>query len=307
MRAILADAYARTVAAVEIEIRPMQARDVAVSERISDEAFFELDRRTIRRDWPEPERRTPEHSATWISRTRRFLANDPGGCWVAEDESGIVGFATSFVRERVWCLATYAVRPGLQGAGVGRRLLAAAEAYGAHCPVGLLSASVDPRAVRRYWRAGFELHPQMLLRGAVARRQLVAPNGEVREARPDDVPMMDQVARDRRGGGHGSDHEALAEMARPLVAETTTGRGFAYTDGARLVVLAATDEATARTLLWACLAGAGEEYLVPHVTAANQWAIDIGLTAGLELAQSGYLGVRGMAPPAPYVHNGALL
>ena len=38
----------------------------------------------------------------------------------------MVGFATSFVRERVWCLATYAVRPGLQGTGVGRRLLDAA-------------------------------------------------------------------------------------------------------------------------------------------------------------------------------------
>ena len=85
------------------------------------------------------------------------------------------------------------------------------------------------------------------------------------------------------------------------------GRGFAYTDGARLAVLAATDEDTARALLWACLADAGAEYLVPHVTAANQWAIDVALTAGLELAQSGYLGVRGMAPPAPYVHNGALL
>ena len=295
------------MAAVEIEIRPMQARDVAVSEEISDEAFFELDRRTYPRDWPEPERRTPEHSATWISRTRRFVELDPGGCWVAEDGSGIVGFATSFVRERVWCLATYAVRPGLQGAGVGRRLLDAAAAYGAHCPVGLLSASVDTRAVRRYWRAGFELHPQMFLRGAVARGQLRAGTGEVRDGRPDDVPLMDQIARDLRGGGHGPDHAALAETARPLVAETSTGSGFAYTDGSRLVVLAATDEATARTLLWACLADAGGEYVVPHVTAANQWAIDVALTAGLELAQSGYLGVRGMAPPSPYVHNGALL
>ncbi|WP_182481277.1 hypothetical protein [Nocardioides immobilis] len=46
---------------------------------------------------------------------------------------------------------------------------------------------------------------------------------------------------------------------------------------------------------------------MPHLTAANQWAIDVGLTAGLTLGQTGYLGVRGMAPPAPYIHNGALL
>ncbi len=304
MRAILPKPYLPGV--TEVLIRPMLADDVPVAEQISDEAFFELDRRTVPRDWPEPQRRTPDHSATWRTRTLRFLDHDPGGCWVAEDESGVVGFATSFVREQVWCLATYAVQPGFQGAGVGRRLLEAAEGYGAHCTAGLLSASVDPRAVRRYWRAGFTLHPQMLLRGTVDRERLGEAGG-VREGRPDDLAMMDAIARDLRGGGHGTDHQTLAEMARPLVAETATGRGFAYTDGARLAVLAASDEPTARALLWACLAEAGEDYLVPHVTAANQWAVDIGLAAGLELAQSGYLGVRGMAPPAPYVHNGALL
>ena len=70
---------------------------------------------------------------------------------------------------------------------------------------------------------------------------------------------------------------------------------------------AGTRGATARALLGACLAGSGDDYLVPHLTAANQWAIDVGLAAGLTLAQSGFLGVRGMAPPAPYIHNGALL
>ena len=182
MRVILADVYARAVAAVEIEIRPMHARDVAISEQISDEAFFELEQRTLPRDWPAPERRTPEHSASWITRSLRFVEHDAGGCWVAEDESGVVGFATSFVREQVWCLATYAVRPALQGAGVGRRLLEAAEEYGAHCPAAMLSASVDPRAIRRYWRAGFDLHPQMFLRGTVDRRRPGRPAGYGRGA-----------------------------------------------------------------------------------------------------------------------------
>jgi predicted N-acetyltransferase YhbS len=290
----------------DVLIRPMRVDDVAVAEQISDEAFYELDRRTSPRDWPEPERRTPDHSALWSSRTLRFVEQDPGGCWVAEDAGEVVGFATSFVREQVWCLATYAVRPGLQGQGVGRRLLQAAHGYGARCPAGMLSASVDARAVRRYWRAGFALHPQMLLRGKVDRSQVPAVAG-VREGLPDDVALMDALARDLRGGGHGPHHASLAEVARPLVAETVSGRGFAYTNGSRLELLAATDEATATALLWACLAGAGDEYLVPHVTAANPWAVDVGLTAGLELAQSGYLAVRGMAPPAPYVHNGALL
>lgn len=284
----------------------MLEADLAACEQISDEAFFDLDRRTAPPEAPAPERRTPEHRARWIDRSRRFVDLDPGGCWVAEDASGVVGFATSFLRERAWCLATYAVRPGLQGAGVGRRILDAAAAYGAGAPVGLLSASADARAVRRYWRAGFALHPQMYLRGAVERTQLPTVVG-VREGRPDDIVLMDAIARDLRGGGHGPDHAALGDGSRCLVAETATGRGFAYSSRTRLDVLAATDEDTARALLWACLADAGPEYLVPHVTGANPWAVDVALTAGLSLGQSGYLGTRGIAPPTPYIHNGALL
>lgn len=289
-----------------VEIRPMRPDDVPAAERISDDAFLELDLRTFPRDWPDPEPRSPEHTAGWIARTLGFVEHDPGGCWVAEDDTGVTGFATSFVRERVWGLATYAVRPGLQGRGVGRALLDAATAYGARCDVGLLSASVDPRAVRRYWRAGFALHPQMLLQGTVDRSALPAVHG-VRDGRPDDVELMDEVARGRRGGGHGPDHAALAQTGRPLVAETATGRGFAYTEPARLSLLAATDAATATLLLHECLARAEGRYLVPHVTGANLWAVDAGLAAGLDLAQLGYLGVRGIDPPAPYVHNGALL
>lgn len=307
----MADAYRDRVPEVPepsaVQIRPMTADDVVVAERISDEAFHELDGRTVPRDRPAPEPRTPEHSASWIARTRRFLEHDPGGCWVAEEAGEVVGFATSFVRERVWCLATYAVRPGLQGKGVGARLLEAAESYGDRCEVGMLSASVDPRAVRRYWRAGFTLHPQMLLRGRVDRSRLRPVDG-VRDGTPDDRPMLDQIARRLRGGGHGPDHETLGATGRLVVAESALGRGFAYTEESRLALLAATHPATATALLWECLAGAGtDEYLVPHVTAANQWAVDVGLTAGLELATSGYLGLRGMDPPSPYVHHGALL
>jgi predicted N-acetyltransferase YhbS len=288
-------------------IRPMEPADVEIAEQISDQAFFELDLRTFPRDSPDPERRTPDRSANWVRRTLRLLEHDAGGCWVAEDDGEVVGgFATSFVRERVWCLATYAVRPGLQGQGVGRALLDAATAYGDRCEAGMLSASVDARAVRRYWRAGFALHPQMVLRGSVDRAGL-GPASGVREGRPDDVDLMDEIARGLRGGGHGPDHASLAELGRPLVAETSSGRGFAYTDGSRLAVLAATDTDTATTLLRACLAEASDSYTIGHVTGANQWAVDVGLRAGLALGVSGYLGVRGMAPPSPYVHNGALL
>ncbi len=52
-----------------------------------------------------------------------------GGGAVREDEEGhgrerIVAFATALMRERLWFLSMLFVRPGLQGAGLGRALLA---------------------------------------------------------------------------------------------------------------------------------------------------------------------------------------
>ena len=43
------------------------------------------------------------------------------------------------------------------------------------------------------------------------------------------------------------------------------------------------------------------------MTAANEWAIDVGLAARLDLVQNGYLALRNMRPPAPYLHHGSLL
>ena len=59
--------------------------------------------------------------------------------------------------------------------------------------------------------------------------------------------------------------------------------------------------------MWAALAEGPEVATVAHVTGANPWVLDVGFAARLELHQEGYLGLRGMKPPAPYVHNGALL
>src|SRR5580658_5144137 len=39
------------------------------------------------------------------NRTRHFLATDPGGSWVAEDDGVIVGMSQSFVREGYWVLS----------------------------------------------------------------------------------------------------------------------------------------------------------------------------------------------------------
>ena len=47
-------------------------------------------------------------------------------------------------RDLLWILATFVVRPGLQGRGVGGPLLDAALSYGTGCLRGMLAASGDP-------------------------------------------------------------------------------------------------------------------------------------------------------------------
>ena len=287
-------------------IRPMRLEDVPAAERLSEESFYELDVRTFPADWPPPERRSADHSAGWLRRTAHFLDTDPGGCWVVEDESGMLGFATSIRRELMWCLATYVVRPGMQGQGIGRPLLEAALQHGRGCLRGMLSASSDPKAVRRYRAAGFELHPQMFLTGVVDRSAIPVVD-KVREGAEADIELMDSLDRRLRGAAHGPDHALLMSFSRLLVSDTSTGSGYAYMSPGRLQLLAASNRRTAQRLLWAVLADCPGEAFVPHLTAANHWAIDVGLAARLDLRQSGYLALRGMKPPAPYVHHGALL
>jgi acetyltransferase (GNAT) family protein len=51
------------------------------------------------------------------------LEEDPEGLWVAEDDDQIVGFAFSWVSDRLWFLAQLFVAPGQQGSGLGNDLL----------------------------------------------------------------------------------------------------------------------------------------------------------------------------------------
>lgn len=288
-------------------IRPMLPADVPAAERLSAEGFYELDQRMSRRSWPDPELRPVARAHTWVARTLHLLETDPLGCWVADDETGMVGMATSLVRDKTWCLATYAVRPGLQSRGIGKQLLAAAMHHGRGCLRGMLAASSDPKAVRRYRLAGFTLHPQMFLTGTVDRSAIPVIE-KVREGSAGDTDLMDSIDRQVRGAAHGPDHPLMQRTWRSIVSDTTTGSGYAYVDEqGGVALLAATNRRAATRLLWAAIADGGPEQTISHVTAANEWAVDVGMAARLELHQEGYLGLRGMNPPAPYVHHGALL
>lgn len=282
----------------------MTVDDAARAERVTAIGFHELDTRMFRRSWPDPQIRPPERSAHWTRRVRHLVTTDPGGCWVAEREEEVLGVVVSFVREKMWLLASYAVLPEAQGLGLGKALLQPALEHGRGCLRGMLNASSDPKALRRYHAAGFTLHPQMFLRGTPDRSQLPVVQ-HVREGSLNDVDLMNSVDRRTRGAAHGPDHELLLQQYRLVVAESSSAQGYAYLDGGP-TLLAATDRRTASMLLWESLA-TSDDVLVGHITAENAWAVDVGMAARLDVYQEGYLGVRQMKPPKPYLSNGALL
>lgn len=293
----------------DVLIRPMRPADVPEAEELSAESFLAVDRETTSAHLPVPERRPASRAAAWIARTSHFLSTDPGGCWVAASGDAMVGFAVSFRRELGWFLASYAVRPSLRGSGIGKPLLDAALGHSVGCLRGMLAASDDPRAFRRYHAAGFTLHPQLLLHGVVDRSTLPVVS-HVRDGTPSDFELMDSVDRRCRDAAHGVDHEVLAFTYRLLVLDRTTGSGYAYVDqSGSPALVAATNRRSAAALLWEALGSSspGAMVSVPHVTAANDWAVTVGMAARLSVATRGYLALRGMKPPMPYLHHGSFL
>jgi GNAT superfamily N-acetyltransferase len=288
----------------DLRIRPMTLDDAAAAERVTAVGFHELDTRMFRRSWPDPQIRPPERGAIWVDRVRHLIGTDPGGCWVAERDGVLLGIVVSFVREKMWLLASYAVLPEAQGLGLGKALLAPALEHGRGCLRGMFNASSDPKALRRYHAAGFTLHPQMFLRGTPDRSQIPVVQ-KVREGTENDIDLMDSLDRRTRGAAHGVDHQLLMRQFRLVVCESSSAQGYAYLDDG-IALLAAGDRRTAARLLWEAIASS-EDVLVGHITPENSWAVDVGMAARLELHQEGYLTLRNMRPPRPYLSHGALM
>ncbi|TKA12793.1 GNAT family N-acetyltransferase [Actinacidiphila oryziradicis] len=289
-----------------VQLRLLREDDLQSAERASAVTFLEANRRSRRVSEPEIEPRSASVSKQWIDRIRFFLAVDPGGCWVAADGDDVIGFAISQNRGRVWFLATYGVLPGHQGMGIGKRLMDAVLAHSAGRQ-GMFISSVHPGATRRYRLAGFSLYPLMWMVGTVDRSTLPVVAG-IREGQVSDLEWMDRLDQDLRGAGHGPDHGYMLDTPRLVVSRAKGRPGYVYIDDqGRGVLLAAARPETAQNLLWEALASSRGDTAVNSITTANEWAVDVGLAARLDIGQEGYLAVRGMKAPAPYLASGHFL
>jgi GNAT superfamily N-acetyltransferase len=246
--------------------------------------------------------------ANQLVRFHHLLETDPGGAWVAEAGGQVVGVALAIMREGIWGLSLFAIAPDHQGQGIGTPLLDPALRYGDASRGGIILSSTHPRALRHYFRAGFDLHPSVGASGAANRSRL--PAGLL--SRPGDPgadrETIDAASRHVRGAAHGSDVGAWLEAGAGLW--VIEGRGFAVEREGSPAVLAAVDDEAAADLLWTCFAAAepGASIHVDFITVEQQWAMATVLDAGLDLVTEGPVFLRGdVGPFAPYLPSGAYL
>lgn len=281
----------------DVAVRAMLPADVPAAFDAADEALREAGPRY---GWELPPL-DDARRARGEGRHAHLLRTDPAGAHVAVCAGEVVGVALALRRGPLWFLSLLAVRPEVQARGVGGRLLDAALRTAEGAPAGMVLSSSDPKALRRYGRAGFALEPGYDAVGTPDRSTLPATPGVRDGAWAAHGERVDALAEQLRGAPYGPDLERLQEL-RLLVADG----GYAVLRPGALACLGAADPATAQQLLWAALAELGTDLEIAPFTARQQWGIEVALAARLTLRPGESVCVRGaLGPLTPYLPSGA--
>jgi GNAT superfamily N-acetyltransferase len=285
---------------IGVSVRPMTVVDVGAAATAFEGAMADLRGRFNLPPIP----RNPQSAGLFERRIAHLLATDPGGAFVAERDGAVVGISQAFVRDGFWVLSLLGVATDCQEHGIGRELLGAALDYANPAMPGTILCSRDPRAMSRYTRAGFDLHPAVVAFGAPRHRPTF--HDEVRAGTEDDLAMVDAIDRDVRGAVRSADVRFMLEHP-DLTLYVEPDRAYAFAAADRVNVVAGRDEESAQRVLESALsATTAENVEVAWITGPQQWALRTVVNAGMELHPHGPVMLRGRPSPAPsYLPNGA--
>ncbi len=291
----------RPARAVDVALRPMTVDDVASAMAViaaSDAAQVA--------QGAHPPRPSPSEAQLEVQRRAhaRFVERDGPGAWVAVAGARVVGVAESIRRNGFWGLSMLFVHPDFQSRGVGRELLAAVLDYAQGARVRMIQSSADPRAMRRYALAGLAMHPAAEL-GGVPDRRAIPSTLAGRSGGADDLDLV--AATEAHLGRSRTEDLAFGlsdERHRLDVVDEAGRRGWVLWHPGRLVMLGATDEPTAATLLWRYLAGTEGEALAFGLTSVSNWAFTVAHRARLTLRVGGAMFVDGTDLPGPWIPSG---
>jgi len=197
-----------------------------------------------------------------------------------------------------------AVSPKHQEAGIGQRLLDAALDYSTGCSAAYIFSSSDPRAIHRYVRAGFTMHPavQVTARTVV---DLAYPHIRVGEGGAEDVAFVESIDRALRGSARSADVTYWLESGSILLLHEQGG--YAMLSSNRLAALGAVNDTIARDLFRAVLSGHPDGLIrsASWITAEQQWAIEEAAAQRATIEVHGSVMAKGMGHrPHPYLPNG---
>lgn len=253
---------------------------------------------------PQPEPRSEVQLQQLRRSHARFVQRDGPGAWVAVADGRVVGVAESVRRAHFWGLSMLFVHPDFQSRGIGAGLLEAALSYGDGANQRMIVSSPDPRALRRYFLAGLEMHPAADVAGRPDRTAIPSALPG-RSGGEDDLDLVAAVEA-RLGRSRTEDVAFMLrdDRFRLDIVDRGTARGWAVWRPGRLVMLGATDEQTARVLVWRHFAECDEETSISTVTAEQQWLVAVAHEARLAVKVEGALFVGGMSVPGPWLPSG---
>lgn len=285
---------------IGVEIRQMTDSDLRAADEVWSAAF------ATSSEFPQPTAPLSEvERATNLARRRHFLTHDPNGAFVAVANGAVVGLAHALRRGNTFGLAMLAVEPQFQDRGIGHALLGRALAYASGASEQYIFSSSDPRALHRYVRAGFDLHPAVRITPAadqVARDDAALRIGTLA---PRDLDTVDEIDRAIRKSTRRQDVMYWLNNDVQLILHDEGGYGLFGPN--RVVAICARSEDVASELLHAALCGYPDDVprSVGWVVAEQQWAIAQAASDKATLEVHGAMMTRGVQSiPHPYLPNG---